>query len=193
MPKKPKAKLLRIYLQGAYHKFPDFFVWALLLIEHTWNSSPLWSNLPRLQCICTVPTTSGRPHESPLVWVCQWPSSQPLSSPQLSLNDSLWVKGISKSHREQGLDYREAEELCWYPSWSNSLWQGWSCGLVEMPLNQFEEFWPLRRNLFLNVISDILLWISAYGMLVLANQQRLTSALCWHKMQPRRPTRSVGW
>ena len=35
--------------------------------------------------------------------------------------------------REQGLDYREAEELSWCPSWSNSLWQRWSCGLVHCP------------------------------------------------------------
>ena len=72
--------------------FQTFFVWALLLIVYTWNSSPLWSNLLRLQCTCcTIPTTSGRPHGSPLVWACQWPSSQPLSSPQLSHNDSLWA------------------------------------------------------------------------------------------------------
>ena len=51
-----------------------FFMWALLLIVHTWNSSPLQSNLLWLQCTyCTVPTTSGRPHGSPLVWACQWP------------------------------------------------------------------------------------------------------------------------
>ena len=69
--------------------FQTFFVWALLLIVHTWNSSPLRSSLLRLQCTCcTVPTTSGRLHGSPLVWACQWPSSQPLSS-QLSHNDSL--------------------------------------------------------------------------------------------------------
>ena len=66
-----------------------------------------------------------------IVWACQWPSSQPLSSPQLSHNDSLWAKEITKSHREQGLDYREAEELSLCPSWSNSLWQGWSCWLVH--------------------------------------------------------------
>ena len=36
-----------------------------------------------------------------------------------------------KSHREQSLDYRDGEELSWCPSWSNSLWQGWSCGLVH--------------------------------------------------------------
>ena len=45
----------------------------------------------------------------------------------------LWAEGITKSHREQGLDYREGEELTWCPSWSNSLWQRWSCGLVHCP------------------------------------------------------------
>ena len=30
--------------------------------------------------------------------------------------------GKSKSHREQGLDYRKGDELSWCPSWSNSLW-----------------------------------------------------------------------
>ena len=34
---------------------------------------------------------------------------------------------------EQGLDYREGEELSWCSSWSNSLWQGWSCRLVHCP------------------------------------------------------------
>ena len=50
-----------------------------------------------------------------------------------SHNDSLWALGITKSHREQGLDYWEAEELSFCPSWSNSLWQGWSCGLEHCP------------------------------------------------------------
>ena len=54
-----------------------------------------------------------------------------LSSPQLSYNDSLWAWGISKIHREQGLDCREADELSWCPSLSNSLWKGWSCGLAH--------------------------------------------------------------
>ena len=112
--------------------FQTFFGWALLLIVHTWNSTPLRRNLLRGTC-CTVPTTSERPHESPLVCACQWPSSQPLSSPQFSHNDSLWAKGISKSHREQDLDYSEGDEQSWCPSWSNSLWQEWSCGLVYCP------------------------------------------------------------
>ena len=97
--------------------FQTFFVWALLLIVHTWNSSPLRSNFLRLQCTCcTVPTNYAKPHGRPLVWACQWPSSQPLSSPQLSHNDSLWAWGITKNHREQGLDYKNGEELSWCPS-----------------------------------------------------------------------------
>ena len=32
-----------------------------------------------------------------------------------------------------GLGYKEAEELSWCRSWSNSLWQRWSCGLVHCP------------------------------------------------------------
>ena len=128
--------------------FQAFFVWALLLIVHTWNYSPLWSNLLRLQCTCCIDqTTSGRPNGSLLVWACQWPSSQPLSSPQLSHNDNLWAKRISKCHREQHLDYREGDELSWCPSWSNSLWQGWSCGLVHCPgANATDPIWRVLAS-----------------------------------------------
>ena len=130
--------------------FQTFFVWALLLIVHTWNSTLLRSNLLRLQCTCTVPTTSGRSNGSLLVWACQWPSSQPLSS-QLSHNDSLlvfpWALGITKSYREQCLDYREGKELSWCPSWSSSLWQGWSCGLVHCPArNATEPIWRVLAS-----------------------------------------------
>ena len=123
------------------------FVWPLFLILHTWSSSPLRSNLIRLQYTCIVPTTSGRPHRSSLVWACQWPSSQPLSFPQLSHNDSLWAYGITKSHREQGLDYMGLRN-----SVDVHLGQivcdkdgvvDWCIVLLEMPLTRFEECWPL--------------------------------------------------
>ena len=118
------------------------------MIVHTWNSSPLRSNVFRLKCTCcTVLTTSERPHGSPLVWVCQWPSSQPLSSPQLSHNDSFWASRITKSHRDQRLGYREGEKLSWCPFWSNSLWQGWSCGLVHCPGgNATEMIWRVMAS-----------------------------------------------
>ena len=51
----------------------------------------------------------------------------------VSLTTASELKGITKSHKEQGLDFREGEELSWCPSWSNSLWQGWSSGLVHCP------------------------------------------------------------
>ena len=118
------------------------------MIVHTWNSSPLRNNLLWLQCTCcTVPITSGSSHGSPLVWACQWPSSQPLSSPQLSHNNSLWASGITKSRSEQGLDSREAEELSWCPSWSNSLWQWWSYGLVHCPRrNATDPIWIVQAS-----------------------------------------------
>ena len=118
------------------------------MIVHTWNSSPLRSNLLWLQCTCcSIPTTSGRLHSSPLVWACQWPSSQPLSSPQLYHNNNFWALGISKSHREQGLNYREAEELSWCSSCSNSLWQAWSCGLVHGPgRNATDPIWRVLAS-----------------------------------------------
>ena len=54
---------------------------------------------------------------------------------------------MSKSHREQGLDCREAEELSWCPSWSNSLWQGWSCGLVHYPAgNSIDPIWRVLAS-----------------------------------------------
>ena len=78
------------------------------------------------------------------IWKAPWKSScvsvsmafvTASLSLQLSHNDNLnffpCALGISKSHREQGLDYREGDELSWCPSWWNSVWQGWSCGLVH--------------------------------------------------------------
>ena len=57
------------------------------------------------------------------------------------------LRGISKSHREQGLDYREAEELSWCPSCSNSLWQGWCCGVVHCPAgNATNPIWRVLAS-----------------------------------------------
>ena len=45
------------------------------------------------------------------------------------------------------MDYREAEELSWRPSWSNSLWQGWSYGLVHCPGgNATEPIWRVLAS-----------------------------------------------
>ena len=132
---KTQSCIFYIYVRGSSNQFPDFFRMRTFIDrKHLKLSSPLRSNLLRVQCTsCTVSTTSGKPQGSSLVWACQWPWSQPLSSHQLSHNDSLWAWRITKSHREQGLNYRDSEELSWCPSWSNSLLQGWSCGQVHCP------------------------------------------------------------
>ena len=57
------------------------------------------------------------------------------------------AEGITKSHREQVLNYREAEELCWCPSWSNSQWQEWRCGLVYCPGgNATDQIWTVLAS-----------------------------------------------
>ena len=54
---------------------------------------------------------------------------------------------MTKNQRQQGLDYREAEELSWYQSWSNSLWQGWSYGLVHCPAgNATDPIWRVLAS-----------------------------------------------
>ena len=136
-----QISILYIYIYIYIYIFQTFFVMALLLIVNTWNSSPLRSNFLQQQCTCTNPTTSGKPHGSPLVWAAQWSSSQPLSSPQLSHNDSLWAQVITKSHREQRLDYRDAH--LGQIVWDNDGVVDWCIVLVEMPLTRFEECWPL--------------------------------------------------
>ena len=134
-------------IRGSLNKFLDFFVWARLLSVHTWNSCPLRNNLLRLQCTCyTVPPPSGRLRGSPLVWACQWPSPQPFSPPQLSHNDSLWAKGITKRHREPRrvrncLDAHIGQIVCDKDGVVNCY-----IVLVEIPLSRFEECWLLSTE-----------------------------------------------
>ena len=52
---------------------------------------------------------------------------------------------MTKSHREQGLDYRDGEELSWCSSCSNSLWKKWSCRLVHCPGGNATD--PISRML----------------------------------------------
>ena len=48
---------------------------------------------------------------------------------------------------EQGLGYREGEELSWCWSGSNSLWQGWSYGMVYCPDgNATEPIWRVLAS-----------------------------------------------
>ena len=45
------------------------------------------------------------------------------------------------------MDYREGEELSWFPSWTNSLWQGWSCGQVHCTyVNTTDPIWRMLAS-----------------------------------------------
>ena len=45
------------------------------------------------------------------------------------------------------LDYREGEQLSWCSSWSNSLWQGWSCELVHcLAGNASDPIWRVLAS-----------------------------------------------
>ena len=50
-----------------------------------------WTRIGWQMGIWLVIVSYWTTNQKPLVWACQWPSSQPLSSPQLSHNDSLWA------------------------------------------------------------------------------------------------------
>ena len=61
------------------------------------------------------------------------------------------------------MDYMEGEELSWRLSWSNSLWQGWSCRLVHCPAgNATDKIWRMLASsggiscwipLYLNIVT----------------------------------------
>ena len=54
---------------------------------------------------------------------------------------------MTKSHTEQGLDYREVEELSSCPPCSNSHWQEWSFGLVYcLSGNAFDPIWRVHAS-----------------------------------------------
>ena len=130
-----------IMLRGAYDKFPDFFRMGILMIVQTWNSSPLRSNLLRLQWTCTVQQLLEG-----IMDVLLYERVNDLRHSLFHLlNCFIMTASEPKSHREQGLDYREDEEVLWCLSWSNSLWQGWSCGVVHCPSGNATE--PICRVL----------------------------------------------
>ena len=83
-------------------------------------------------------------------WKAPWKSScvsVSMTFITASFISSIVFKRQPLSHREQGLDYREGEELSWCPSWSNSQWQGWSCGLVHCPgWNVTDPIWRVLAS-----------------------------------------------
>ena len=81
-----------------------------------------------------------------------------------------------KSNKEQGLDYREGEELSWCPCSSNSLWQGWSCGMEHCPAgNSTDPIWRVLAS------SDrISSWPPLKPQHINPNPNPLSTLVYWH-------------
>ena len=86
------------------------------------------------------------------------------------------------------MDYREGEEMSWCPSWSNSLWQGWSCRLVYCPTgNATDPIWRVLPSSLgisselpenLNIVTlTLTLWPINSGVLTSLLLPHLSSSL----------------
>ena len=59
----------------------------------------------------------------------------------------LLIKPLSLGNKQKSRRARESKELTWCPSWSNSLWQGWNCGLVNCPAgNATDPIWRVLAS-----------------------------------------------
>ena len=55
--------------------------------------------------------------------------------------------GNNQKSQGVGSGYRDGDELSWCPSWSNSLWKGWSCRLVYCPVgNATDPIWRVLAS-----------------------------------------------
>ena len=117
--------------------FQTFFVCALLLIPHSKKTLvPFEVTSPGYNALV-----------APFQQLLQGPMEVLLCERVNDFRYSLWAKGISKNHSYQDLDNREAEGLSWWPYWSNSLWQWWSCGLVHCPAgNATDPIWRVLAS-----------------------------------------------
>ena len=126
-----------------------FFVLALLLIIHTWNSSPLQSNLFRLKSTChTAPTTSVRPPIEVILCErvndlrqslfhllnCIITTASELREEAKVTGSKVWTIGTVTNclHAYLGQIVCDKDGVV-----------NWYIVLMEMPLTRFQECWPL--------------------------------------------------
>ena len=124
---------MKEYIRGSLNRFPDFFRRSTFIDSTHKTLVPFEVIFSGCNALVVPFQQLLEGLTEVLLWERVNDFRHRLSSFQLSHNDSLRAWGITKSHREHGLDYREGKKLSWCPAWSNSLWQGLSCGLVYCP------------------------------------------------------------
>ena len=128
--------------------FPTFFVWALLLIVHAWNSSPLRSNL--LGCIALVVPFEQllegpikvllcegvNDHRHNLFHLLNCPASELKEIPEVT-GSKVWTIG----RLSNCVDAHLGKIVC-----DKYGVMDWCIVLAEMPPTGFEECWPLATE-----------------------------------------------
>ena len=131
--------------------FQTFFVWALLLIVHTWNSNPLRSNLLLLQCTrCTIQTTSRRPLK---VLLCERVNDLRHSLFHLLNSLITATSELRELSKVTEIKVQTIERLrnCLVAHLGQIVYAkdgvvDWCIVLLEMPLTWFEECWSLSTE-----------------------------------------------
>ena len=167
------------YIRGSLNKLPDFFRVGTF-IDST-HMKLLRSNLLRLQSTCTVSTTSRRTHSTPLLW-----ASQPLSSPQLSHNDSCYIViyMFMQHHNDTTIKTdarRKTQEWRTQEDFFNNIFTSRFISRVRKGCSRFACERVLETEHKLHILTP-LLWPSRCVFLVLLMLNRgrgVHSAGCW--------------
>ena len=140
-------------IQRSLISFQTSFVRVLLLIVHTWNSSPLEVISSGFNAL-VVPFQQFL--EGPMeVLLCE--RANDLRHSLFHLHNCLITTASKQKSQGARYDYRDAEGLSWCPYLSNSQWQEWSCGLVHcLAENASDPIWRVpglfRPNLLLKFL-----------------------------------------
>ena len=140
-----------IYIRESLNKFPDIFVWALLLIVHTWNSCPLEvissgfnALVVRFQQLLEGPMENllcESVNDLRLslfnLLNCLITTVSELRESAKVTESKVWTIGRLRNCLEAHL----GQIVC-----NKDGVVDWGIVLVEMPLIQFEECWPLTME-----------------------------------------------
>ena len=145
-----------IYIRGSLNNFPDFFVWALLLIVHTWNSSPFEAISSGCNALF-VPFQQLLVGPMEVLWCesvndlrqslfhllnCLITTASELWKWSKVTGSKVWTIGKLRNF----LDAHLGQIVC-----AKDGVVDWCIVLEEMPLARFGECWPLPKESLLEL------------------------------------------